>query len=243
MLVLNSQSLIVPFPYKCAHTSMLMYFLTSGLIDTSQDFLYGHTTDELNTLINIANKFDRVAANASLCDFNTYAEETLTADEYTFWLRAAASHSNLETLTTAYPDLNINDKTFVLAARHPIDRMMSIYFFVADGWGTRIDTLVANTPEEQATHTLNAKSTRTYNTDQTAYLPTSGAKQLFRVGDNLHSNVADLIQNLGGTVSGEWHLRNNATRERDYTTLLSASTIQELETAMAEDIAIWDAAV
>jgi hypothetical protein len=220
-----------------------MYFLTSGLIDTDQDFLYGHTTDELNTLIDIANKFDRVAANASLCDFNTYAEETLTADEYTFWLRAAAAHSNLETLTTAYPDLNVEDKTFVLATRHPIDRLMSIYFFVADGWGTRISTLVADTPEEQATLALNAKTNRTYNTDQTAYLPTSGARQLFRLGNSLHTNVAGLIENLGGVVSGEWHIKNNTTRERDYTTLLSTPTIQSLETAMAADIALWNAAV
>ena len=146
-------------------------------------------------------------------------------------------------LTAAYPDLNIDDKTFVLATRHPIDRLLSVYFFVADGWGIRVGNLVGNTPEEQATIALQAKTNRTYNTDQTAYLPTSGAKQLFRLGSNLHTNVASLIENLGGTVSGEWHIKNNTTRERDYTTLLSDSTIQSLETSMAADIALWEAAV
>lgn len=243
MLVLNSQNLIVPFPHKCARTSMLVYFLTSGLIDTSRDFLYGHTAEELALLISIANKFDRAAANASLCGFNSYAESVLTAEEYTFWVKAAPAHYNLESLTAGYPDLNTNDKTFVMAVRHPIDRIMATYFFVADGWGQRLPSLVGNTPEEQAALALNAKLTRTYNTDQTAYLPTAGTKQLFRLGSSFHTNVAALIENLGGTVSGEWHIRNNATRERDYTTLLPASTIQQLETAMAEDVAVWDAAL
>lgn len=243
MLVLSSQNLIVPFPYKCAHTSMLMYFLTSGLIDTDQDFLYGHTAEELTFLISIANKFDRAAANASLCGFNDYAESVLTAEEYVFWLKMSAAHSNLDALTTAYPDLNIGNKTFVSAVRHPIDRAMSVYFFVTGGWGQNIPGFVGTDPEGQAAITLAARESRTYNTDQAAYIPTSGAKQLFRLGSSLHTNVAGLIENLGGVVSGEWHIRNNATRERDYTTLLSVETIQTLETALAEDIAVWDAAI
>jgi|TARA_R110002074_G_scaffold107154_1_gene231716 hypothetical protein len=243
MLVLNSQNLIVPFPYKSAHHSMIMYFATSGLIDTSQDFFYGLTVEELEYFISVANKFDRVAANASLCELHAYATGILTPEEYASWQSVCSSHPNLETLTAAYPDLNVDNKTFVMPVRHPVDRMMSTYFFVTDGWGANLRGFIGNNPEEQAAKTLAAIGTRLYNTDQAAYLPTSGTKQLFRLGSDFHTNVAACIENLGGTVSGEWHLNNNATRERDYTTLLTATTIQDLETALAGDVAVWNAAV
>ena len=126
MLVLNSQNLIVPFPYKSAHHSMIMYFATSGLIDTSQDFFYGLTVEELEYFISVANKFDRVAANASLCELHAYATGILTPEEYASWQSVCSSHPNLETLTAAYPDLNVDNKTFVMPVRHPVDRMMSI---------------------------------------------------------------------------------------------------------------------
>ena len=35
---------------------MIMYFATSGLIDTSQDFFYGLTVEELEYFISVANK-------------------------------------------------------------------------------------------------------------------------------------------------------------------------------------------
>lgn len=243
MLVLNSKNIIVPRPLKCGSTSMLMYFITSGLVDTSQDFMYGLTTEELESFILLANKFDREAANNSLCNLRTYTQSILTDEEVALWERVVKIHASFEDLTTAYPDLDTGNKTFVMAVRHPIDRIMSAHFFIADGYGYALPGQVDNTPEDRANITLNAVNNGYTASQQPYYLPPSGATQLFKVGDNLHTNVSAYIQNLGGSVSGEWKLRNNSTRERDYTKLLSPSTITALETALSEEIAVWDAGI
>lgn len=243
MLVLNSQNIIIPLPLKCASTSMLMYFIRSGLVDTSTDFMYGLTAEEFESFILLANKFDREAANNSLCNLRTYTQSILTEEEEALWKKTVTMHASFEDLTTAYPDLDTDNKTFVMAVRHPIDRIMSAHFFIADGYAVALPGQQDNTPEDRANITLNAVNNGYTASQQQYYLPPSGTTQLFRVGGNLHNNVSNYIQSLGGSVSGEWRLRNNATRERDYTKLLSASTISALEVALSGEMAVWNAGV
>ena len=243
MLVLNSKNIIVPRPLKCASTSMLMYFIRSGLVDTSQDFMYGLTSEEFESFIFLANKFDRAAANDSFCNLRSYVQSIFTEEEEALWNKVVTIHASFEDLTTAYPDLETDNKTFVMAVRHPIDRIMSAHFFMADGYGHALPGQVDNTPEDRANITLNAVNNGNTASQQQYYLPPSGTTQLFKVGDNLHTNVSAYIQNLGGSVNGEWKLRNNSTRERDYTKLLSVSTISALEVALSGEVAIWNAGV